>query len=94
MVCCQQSMNRYGNRRFQNMARDFVKDDVLFKIVGDMHSEILALTSRRSFEGRCLVRSFPHTTEPNEKLEISATLLRQQPAVSLLVSRVKPVGQQ
>jgi tyrosine-protein phosphatase YwqE len=90
MICCQQSMNRFGNRRFQSSAREFVKDDVLHTIVSDMHSELLVLTSNKAFEDRCLVRTFAHKTDPSLKLEISASLLRHQPAVSLLVSRIKP----
>ena len=92
MVCCQQSMNRFGNRRFQNNAKEYVKDSVLHKIVSDMHSELLVLTSRKTFEDRCLVRSFPHKTDGYLKLEITASLLRHQPAVSLLVSRIKRVA--
>jgi hypothetical protein len=88
MVCCQQTMNRFGNRRFQNNARDFVKDDALHKIVSDMHSELLVLTTRKNFDKRCLVRTFAHKTDPSLKLEITASLLRPQPAVSLLVSRI------
>lgn len=93
MVCCQQSLNRFGNRRFQNNSRDYVKDEVLLhKIVSDMHSELLVLTSRRTFEDRCLVRRFTHKTDPSLRLEITASLLRHQPAVSLLVSRIKRVS--
>lgn len=90
MVCCQQSMNRFGITRFQNAAKDFIQGDVLHKVVSDMHAELLVLTSRKKFENRCLVRSFPHKTDPSLRLEISASLLRHQPAVSLLVSCVMP----
>lgn len=92
MICCQQSMNRFGNRRFQNSAKDYLKVDVLHKVVSDMHSELLVLSSRKKFGDRCLVRTFPHRTEPSLRLEISASLLRHQPAVSLLVSRVRPAS--
>lgn len=89
MLCCQQSMNRFGNRRFQNSADDYLNPDVLHKVVGDMHSELLVLTSRRRFENRCLVREFAHRSDPSLRLEITASLLRHQPAVSMLVSRVR-----
>lgn len=92
MISCTQSMNRFGNRRFQSVAKDFLKADVLHKVVGDMHAELLALSSRKKFEGRCLVRTFPHKSDPSLKLEITASLLRHQPAVSLLVSRIRPVS--
>eukprot|EP00980_Cylindrotheca_fusiformis_P007439 scaffold1533_cov98-Cylindrotheca_fusiformis.AAC.3 len=91
MVCCQQSMNRFGNRRFKNNAADYVKEDILHKIVGDMHSELLVLSTRKKFHGRCLVRTFEHKTNPSLSLEIAAALLRDHPAVSLLVSRIRPV---
>ena len=89
MLCCQHSMNRFGNRRFQNSASDYLNPDVLHKVVGDMHSELLVLTTRRRFENRCLVREFPHRSDPSLRLVITGSLLRHQPAVSLLVSRVQ-----
>lgn len=128
MVCCQQSMNRFGNRRFQNNAIDFVKSDLLHKIITDMHSELLALSFSRSSAGRsaaaaaaasaaassssaafggnnnnnnnnsnsnnhrCLVRSFDHKTNVSLQLEISASIIRFQPAVTLFVSRIRPAS--
>jgi hypothetical protein len=92
MVCCQQSMNRFGNRRFQTSSRCFLTDDTLHKVVSDMHSELLALTSTRknSFGNRCLVRTFPRIAgDPSQNLEIAATLLRHQPAATLFVSRIR-----
>jgi len=94
MVCCQQSMNRFGNRRFQSSARCFLTDDTLHKVVSDMHSELLALTSTRknSFGNRCLVRSFPRLAgDSSQHLEIAATLLRHQPAATLFVSRIRSI---
>jgi hypothetical protein len=91
MVCCQQSTQRFGNRRFQNNAAGFLTDDILHQVVSDMHSEMLVLTIRKNaFEDRCLVRTFPHQTDPNVQLEITATLLRYQPAATLFVSRIRP----
>lgn len=92
MICCQQSMNRFGNRRFQNTAKDYLQVDVLHKVVSDMHSELLVLSSRKKFDDRCLVRTFKHKSDPSLQLEITASLLRHQPAVSLLVSRIRPAS--
>lgn len=89
MVCCQRSMSRFGNKRFQSSARDFVNDEVLHRVVSDMHAELMVLSSRKNFEDRCLIRTFPNNTDPSKILEISASLLRHQPAVSILVSRVR-----
>lgn len=93
MVCCQQSMNRFGNRRFQTSARSFLTDDTLHKVVSDMHSEMLVLTSNRkkNFGDRCLIRMFPIVSggDPSPHLEIAATLLRHQPAATLFVSRIR-----
>ena len=92
MVCCQQSMNRFGNRRFQTSARCFLTDDTLHKVVSDMHSELLALTSTRknNFGDRCLVRTFPQIDGSSSRhMEISATLLRHQPAATLFASRIR-----
>ncbi|KAG7368064.1 ion transport protein [Nitzschia inconspicua] len=91
MVCCQQSLNRFGNRRFQISAQDFISNDTLHKVVSDMHSEVLVLSiHKKKFQSRCLVRNFPHPKDPSKILEISATLLRYQPAATLLVSRIRP----
>jgi hypothetical protein len=94
MVCCQQSMNRFGNIRFQTSAKCYVSDDTLHKVVSDMHAELLALTSTRnnSFGNRCLVRTFPPIEEgdPSCYLEIAATMIRHQPAATLFVSRIRP----
>ena len=92
MVCCQQSLNRFGNRRFQTSSRSFLGDDTLHQVVSDMHSELLALTSTRknSFGNRCLVRTFPQIDGVSSRhLEISATLLRHQPAATLFASRIR-----
>lgn len=92
MVCCQQSLYRFGNRRFQTSSRSFLTDDILHQVVSDMHSELLALTSTRknSFRNRCLVRSFPQTDGSSPRhLEIAATLLRHQPAATLFASRIR-----
>mmetsp|Transcript_21064 Transcript_21064/g.51838 ORF Transcript_21064/g.51838 Transcript_21064/m.51838 type:complete len:1143 (-) Transcript_21064:54-3482(-) len=90
MVCCQQSMNRFGNRRFQNNAMEYIKEETLQRVVGDMHSELLVLSTSSKFNGRCLVRRFAHKSHPSTELEIAASLLRYQPAVTLLVSRIRP----
>lgn len=92
MVCCQQSLNRFGNRRFQTLARSFLTDYTLHQVVSDMHSELLALTSTRknSFGNRCLVRTFPQKDGTTSRhLEIAATLLRHQPAATLFSSRIR-----
>jgi hypothetical protein len=92
MVCCQQSLNRFGNRRFQTLSRTFLTDDTLHKVVSDMHTELLALTSTRknSFGNRCLVRTFPQIDGASSRhLEIAATILRHQPAATLFASRIR-----
>lgn len=90
MVCCQQSLNRFGNLRFQTSSKDYISNDTLHKVVSDMHSEVLVLSiHKKKFESRCLVRTFPHPKDPSRLLEISATLLRYQPAATLLVSRIQ-----
>jgi hypothetical protein len=88
LVVCQQSMSRYGNVRFESEAADFVEKTDLHGLVSEMHGEILVLSSKDSFTGRSLIRFFPHPTDPSKQLELSATILRRRPALSLFVSRV------
>jgi hypothetical protein len=87
LVCDQHTLDRFGNRRFQTKAIGFLDENQLH-FVSDMHSELLALSSRASFDGRSLIRTFPREHDPNQTLEISASILRRHPAVSLFVSRV------
>lgn len=97
MVCCQQSLNRFGNRRFQTQSRPFLMEHTLHQVVSDMHSELLALTSTRknSFGNRCLVRTFPELDgASSRRLEIAATLLRHQPAATLFASRIRTSNSQ
>ena len=97
MVCCQQSLNRFGNRRFQTQSRPFLTEHTLHQVVSDMHSELLALTSTRknSFGNRCLVRTFPELDgASSRRLEIAATLLRHQPAATLFASRIRTSNSQ
>lgn len=83
LVCCQQTMNRYGNRRFQTLTNTFLSESVLHTIVSGMHAELLTIvTSDQSIH-----RSF---ASPNgdTSLELSASILRHHPPVSLFVARI------
>eukprot|EP00536_Pseudo-nitzschia_multiseries_P010321 jgi/Psemu1/202884/e_gw1.309.2.1 len=82
MVCCQQSMNRFGNHRFRTLARSFLTDELLHKVVSDMHSELLALTSttrkKNGFGNRCLVRTFPQAQAMYMPVSMSREQRQQQ----------------
>jgi hypothetical protein len=84
MVCCQQTLNRYGNRRFQSHAKNFIHENALHMVVSDMHAELLLFGPR----DRVLQREFKHLEASNKKLEITASLIRHQPVMSLFVSRI------
>jgi hypothetical protein len=84
MVCCQQTLNRYGNRRFQSYAKNFIHENALHMVVSDMHAELHLFGPRN----RVLQREFKHLEASNKKLEITASLIRHQPAMSLFVSRI------
>ena len=90
MVCCQQTMSRFGNRRFQTLAEDYIDESALHMVVSDMHAELLALAGKH--RNRSLLRVFAHLTEPGKTLELSASLIRHHPAVSLFVSDVVVKG--
>jgi len=86
LVCCQESLNRFGNRRFESML-----GDLLYTVVSEMHSEIMELGrsgNKHSEETVELVRQFPHVKDPTKALEISARLLRRKPPVSIFISRI------
>lgn len=88
LVCCQQSMNRYGNPRFEKEAEGFVEKLELHFLVSELHAELLVLSTKESFHDRSLIRTYPHKTDSSKKLEVSATILRQHPALTLFVSRI------
>jgi len=94
LVYCQQTMNRYGNRRFETEAADYIGKMELHSLVSDMHAELLALlrSSNASFNDRSLIRTVQHPKDESRELEISATILRRSPALSLFVSRVVPAS--
>lgn len=80
-------MNRYGNRRFEMEAEDFVKKFEFHSLVTEMHAELLVLSTKESFDDRCIIRTYPHKSNPSKTLEVSATILRRHPALTLFVSR-------
>jgi hypothetical protein len=77
-------LNRYGNRRFQSHAKNFIHENALHMVVSDMHAELLLFGPR----DRVLQREFKHLEASNKKLEITASLIRHQPVMSLFVSRI------
>lgn len=81
-------MNRYGNRRFEMEAEGFLDKPELHSLVSDMHAELLVLSSKEAFDDRSLVRLYPHLTDTTKQLEISASILRRHPALSLFCSRI------
>ena len=87
-------MNRYGNRRFEANAAEFMGKMEVYALVSDMHSELLALltSSTESFGDRSLIRAIPHEVDQGKTLEVSATVLRRHPALSLFVSRIVNSG--
>ena len=90
LICDQSTLDRFGNHRFRTKAVGFLREDELNIVVSDMHSELLALSSRATYKNdRALVRRFPHRMDHSRILEISAALLQQQPAVSMFVSRTR-----
>jgi len=89
LVCDQQTLERFGNRRFKTKAIGFLTESMLHETVTDMHTELLGLAPRTSLQvqDRSLVRTFPHRRDPTKTLEISASLLRRNPALSLFVDK-------
>lgn len=83
-------MNRYGNRRFEAEAAEFLGKMALHSLVSEIHSELLVLltSAEKSFQDRSLVRVYPHPSDSTKQLEISATIIRRHPALSLFVTRV------
>lgn len=76
-----QAMGTYGNIHFRALAESFLNADQLHAIVTDMHK---ALLSNQGDEG-IIHREF---TRDGSILQLAASLLRQQPPISLFVSVV------
>lgn len=94
LVCDQQTLERFGNRRFKTKAIGCLDENMLHSIVSDMHAELLALPPGFNVQDRSLTRTFPHKRKSGKALEISASLLRRHPALSLFVSRTTTVAEQ
>jgi hypothetical protein len=82
LVCCQQTMNRYGNRRFQVLAEEFMETHQLHSVISEMHANILSIAIT---EDGTAERTF---VKGSRTLRISGALLREQPAISMFVSTV------
>lgn len=87
LICDQRTLERFGNRRFKSKSIGFLDENHLHGVVTDMHAELLALATKVDFEEKSLIRSFQHRRDPSRILEISASLLRRHPALSLFVAR-------
>lgn len=87
LVCDQQTLDRFGNRRFKTKAIGYLDENKLHSVVTGIHTELLALGPRSNIQDRSIVRTFPHKREAGKLLEISAALIRRHPALSLFVSR-------
>lgn len=86
LVCCSQSEDRFGNRRFQTLTKDFLEDDVMHMIVSDMHSDLISKAAAGGDKRDLIVtRSLSNHTE---RLELSASLLSTSPPTSLFVADV------
>ena len=81
LVCCQQTMNRFGNRRFQVLAEDFMEVNLLHSVVSNMHGELLTIANKDGAVERTFAKN-------GLELRLTASLLRPQPAVSLFVTSV------
>ena len=92
LICDQLTLERFGNRRFQSIAVGFLEVNELHVVVSDMHAELLALSSRASSDlvhDRTLTRTFVNREDPAKRLELSASLIRRHPALSLFVAQIR-----
>lgn len=94
LVCDQQSLERFGNRRFKTKSIGFLEENELHAVITDVHSELLSLAPRPSMDDMSIQRNFQHKRDLLKVLEISASLLRRHPALSLFVSRITKAQQQ
>lgn len=88
LICDQQTMDRFGNHLFQDLANDFLDESELQALVTDMHSELLVLEPTSNAKGGTRVRQYAAKDKQNQFLQISASLLSRNPTMSIFVSRV------
>mmetsp|Transcript_37381 Transcript_37381/g.112007 ORF Transcript_37381/g.112007 Transcript_37381/m.112007 type:complete len:562 (-) Transcript_37381:253-1938(-) len=87
LVCCSQSGERFGNRRFLIMTREFFGEDMMHMIMSDMHSELInSLAATESMNKSNVKRIFEGVSR---ELELSAALISSRPPVSVFVARVR-----
>eukprot|EP00548_Thalassiothrix_antarctica_P004586 CAMPEP_0194139512 /NCGR_PEP_ID=MMETSP0152-20130528/9144_1 /TAXON_ID=1049557 /ORGANISM="Thalassiothrix antarctica, Strain L6-D1" /LENGTH=711 /DNA_ID=CAMNT_0038837375 /DNA_START=519 /DNA_END=2654 /DNA_ORIENTATION=- len=81
MLCCQQTMTRFGNQRFENIAKEYLGTDERHTIVNDMHARLLSPSNMND--------SIAQNVTKNEcTLRFTASLVHDQPAISMIVLRI------
>ncbi|GAX18682.1 hypothetical protein FisN_10Hh105 [Fistulifera solaris] len=88
LVCDQQTMDRFGNQLFQELAHGYLGDFELQAVVTDMHSELLVLAPTSNSGNVTRVRKYRAKDLSNSYLRISGSLLSQNPTLSIFVARV------
>ncbi|GAX17248.1 hypothetical protein FisN_10Lh105 [Fistulifera solaris] len=88
LVCDQQTMDRFGNQLFQELAHGFLGNFELQAVVTDMHSELLVLAPTSNSRSGTRVRQYPAKDTSNSHLQISGSLLSQNPTLSIFVACV------
>mmetsp|Transcript_22693 Transcript_22693/g.33507 ORF Transcript_22693/g.33507 Transcript_22693/m.33507 type:complete len:807 (-) Transcript_22693:66-2486(-) len=79
MIYCEQTTSRIGNQGFQKLSMEFMTLDEMYSIVTEMHAQLLPQKNNRS-----LIRNFE---ERSRVLQISASLVREYPSISMFVLR-------
>lgn len=92
LVCCQQGMGRFCNSNFKKVSRGFIESEMLLVVVSEMHIELMGRRSNGS--NALVVRTFRQLEEADLEaqeerfvLEMRASLLKDDPPMSLFVAR-------
>lgn len=90
LTYCQQSMNRYGNGRFEAIVARFMEIDEAHTIASRLHAQLMLGTSSHGpsrSEAETMSTTYPNANG-KQQLTIKVSLIRQNPPVSLLVASV------
>jgi hypothetical protein len=92
MLCCQSTV-RFCNSSFKRVTREFLSEAALHVAVSEMHIDLLALGDKDDANS-LLIRHFHHPSralnqDEESVLEIKASLLREDPPISLFISKCK-----
>ena len=86
LVCNQKSMDRYGNRRFHSMMNEFMNDEMMHNVLGDISDELVAMSHKEIKKEDYIQRTFEHSS--GKILEVKASIMNDDVSILVFVAQI------